>query len=147
MSNYTLMNNIQGDGQKHLEIQQQEFEDRVQKIKEMCVATTILHITRTLMPEDKQLVKSYCDKVLFRAHQLKTMADNGAHSLEDYDGLPNLADLHQRIDQHKVMSLSNLRFDESGRQFLIQLYEVAKDGMVTPSVVEYYQKIVEFVIQ
>ena len=29
----------------------------------------------------------------------------------------------------------------------MQLYEVAKDGMITPSVVEYYQKIVEFVIQ
>ena len=39
-------------------------------------------------------------------------------SLDDDDNLPNLADLHQRIDQHKIMSLSNLKFDESGRNFL-----------------------------
>lgn len=52
--------------------------------------------------------------MLFRAHQLKGLDTT---SLDD-DTLPNLADLHQRIDQHKIMSLSNLKFDESGKNFL-----------------------------
>jgi hypothetical protein len=41
------------------------------KIKELCIATFILEMTRALKPDEKQAVKSYCDKLLFRAQQQK----------------------------------------------------------------------------
>lgn len=44
-----------------------EFEERILKIKELCIATFILEMTRTLKVDEKQAVKSYCDKILFRA--------------------------------------------------------------------------------
>lgn len=44
-----------------------EFEERILKIKELCIATFILEMSRTLKVDEKQAVKSYCDKILFRA--------------------------------------------------------------------------------
>ena len=71
-------------------------------------------------------MKSYCDKVLFRAHQQKgapAAAGGTLAGLDDDENLPNLADLHQRIDHMKIASLSGLKFDESGKRFLQQLYD------------------------
>lgn len=54
---------------------------KIQSIKEFCIAATILEMTRTLKREDRLVLKSFCDKALFRAHQ------------QNEEGLPNLADL------------------------------------------------------
>ena len=38
--------------------------------------------------------------------------------LDDYNDMPSLAELHQRIDHVKIASLSVLKFDDSGKKFL-----------------------------
>lgn len=55
--------------------------DKIQAIKEYCIATTILEMTRSLKKEDRLTIKMFCDKVLFRAHQ------------QSEQGIPNLSDL------------------------------------------------------
>ncbi len=96
-------------------------------------------MTRALKPDEKQALKSYCDKVLFRAHQAK--------SLEDDENLPNLADLHQKLDQTKIASLSGLKFDDSGKKFLLQLYEeLSTNSFYGYSFSNYYQKVLDGVI-
>jgi hypothetical protein len=68
-------------------------------------------------------------------------------SLDDDDNLPNLADLHQRIDQMKISSLSNLKFDDSGKRFLQQLYEeLSTNSFHNFSFSSYYSKVLEGVI-
>ena len=123
------------------------------KIKELCIATFLLELTRALKPDEKQAVKSYCDKVLFRAQQQKGGINGGASAggalagLDDDDNLPNLADLHQRIDQMKIAGLSNLKFDESGKRFLQQLYdELSTNSFYGYSFSNYYQKVLDGVI-
>jgi len=98
-------------------------------------------MTRSLKQEEKQALKSYCDKVLFRAHQAK-----GA-LLDDDENLPNLADLHQKLDQTKIASLSALRFDDAGKKFLLQLYEeLSTNSFYGYSFSNYYQKVLDGVI-
>lgn len=46
------------------------------------------------------------------------MNGSSAPILDDDENLPNLADLHQKIDQTKIASLSGLKFDEAGKKFL-----------------------------
>ncbi len=122
----------------------QDFEDRIMKIKELCIATFLLDMTRSLKYDEKQAVKSYCDKVLFRAHQPKI---GGLQGLDDDENLPNLADMHQKIDQMKISSLSGLKFDESGRRFLQQLYEeLSTNSFYGYSFSTYYQKVLDGVI-
>ena len=57
------------------------IEEKMQMIKEYCISTTILEMTRSLKREDRLTIKSFCDKVIFRAHQ------------QNEEGIPNLADL------------------------------------------------------
>lgn len=86
-------------------------------------------MTRTMEREDRLAIKSFCDKALFRAHQ------------QNEEGLPNLADLQQKIDPSKIMSVANLRFDEYGRQFFEYLYQQSKDQ--EGGFVAYYQKTID----
>ena len=67
-------------------------------------------MTRTMPREDRLLIKTFCDKILLKAHQ------------NDEEGIPNLAELQAKIDPSKIMSVSNLKFDDSGRNFLELLY-------------------------
>ncbi len=67
-------------------------------------------MTRTLKKEDRLTIKTFCDKVLFRAHQLNE------------EDIPDLTDIQQKIDPSKIMSVSNLKFEESGRGFFETLY-------------------------
>ena len=128
------------------------FEERITKIKEICVATFILEMTRSLKPDEKQAVKSYCDKVLFRAQQQKSGGPGpggmpSQMNIDDDENLPNLADLHQRIDQMKISSLSNLKFDESGKRILQQLYDdISLNSFYGFSFSNFYQKVLDGVI-
>jgi len=71
----------------------------------------------------------------------------GGQMFNDDENLPNLADLHQRIDQMKIASLSNLKFDDSGRQFLQQLYEeLSNNSFYGYSFSNFYQKVLDGVI-
>ena len=44
------------------------------------------------------------------------------------------------------MNLSSLKFDESGKYFLQQLFDISKDPQYGSSIVFYYQKILDGVI-
>lgn len=61
--------------------------------------------------------------------------------------MPNLADLHQKLDQTKIASLSALRFDDAGKKFLLQLYEeLSTNSFYGYSFSNYYQKVLDGVI-
>jgi hypothetical protein len=65
----------------------------------------------------------------------------------DDDHLPNLADLHSRIDQMKIASLSGLKFDDYGRKILHELYdEVSQNSFYGYSFSNFYQKVLDGVI-
>ncbi len=67
--------------------------------------------------------------------------------LDDDDNLPTLAELHQRIDNVKIASLSNLKFDDSGKRFLQQLYEeLSTNSFYNYSFASYYRKVLDSVI-
>jgi hypothetical protein len=92
-------------------------------------------MTRTLDPENKNLVKNFCDRVLFRAYH---------REMEDEELIPNFANAYQKdIDPLRVISVTNLKFDESGRKYLSDLYEHSKE---LGGFVEYYTKILEHAI-
>ncbi len=63
--------------------------------------------------------------MLLREHQdrQQQMKGNDELMLDDFNDLPSLTELHQRIDHMKISSLSSLKFDDSGKKFLQQLYE------------------------
>ena len=61
--------------------------------------------------------------------------------LDEDDNLPSLADLHQKIDQVKIASLSGLKFEDTGRLTLQQLYdEISANSFYTYSFGNYYKK-------
>lgn len=67
--------------------------------------------------------------------------------LDDDDNLPTLAELHQRIDQVKISSLSNLKFDDQGKRFLQQLYEeLSTNSFYNYSFSSYYRKVLDSVV-
>ena len=123
------------------------MEDRVQEIKEYCVACMIMEMTRSLTVDDKQMVKSYCDRMLLREHQERqggvSKGNDDRMMLDDYSDLPSLAELHQRIDHMKISSLSALKFDETGKKFLQQLYEETSQTVNFSSFSQYYKKILD----
>ena len=128
--------------------QQQDFvEERIQEIKEYCIACMIMEMTRTLSVDDKQMVKSYCDRMLLREHQERqggvSKGNDDRMMLDDYSDLPSLAELHQRIDHMKISSLSALKFDETGKKFLQQLYEETSQTVNFSSFSQYYKKILD----
>lgn len=63
--------------------------------------------------------------------------------LDDLNDLPSLAELHQRIDHLKISSLSALKFDDSGKKFLQQLYEETSQSVNFSSFSQYYKKILD----
>lgn len=92
-------------------------------------------MTRILEREEKYMVKSFCDKVLFKAYH---------RDMEDDELIPNLSNAHQKdIDPLRVSSVANLKFDDSGRSYLTYLYEHSKEN---GGIVEYYSKILEHAI-
>lgn len=122
-------------------------EERVQEIKEYCIACMIMEMTRTLTVDDKQMVKSYCDRMLLREHQERQggmpKGNDDRMMLDDYSDMPTLAELHQRIDHMKISSLSALKFDETGKKFLQQLYEETSQTVNFSSFSQYYKKILD----
>lgn len=65
----------------------------------------------------------------------------------DDDHLPNLAELHSRIDQMKISRLSGLKFDDYGRRVLHELYdEVSQNSFYGYSFSTFYQKVLDGVI-
>lgn len=72
--------------------------------------------------------------------------DNQLGGLDD-ENLPNLAELHSRIDQMKIASLSGLKFDDYGRRVLHELYdEVSQNSFYGYSFSNFYQKVLDGVI-
>lgn len=66
--------------------------------------------------------------------------------MDEDDNLPSLADLHQKIDQVKIASLSGLKFEENGKQSLQQLYEeISTNSFYTYSFGNYYKKVLDSV--
>ena len=86
-------------------------------------------MTRTLGREDRLTIKTFCDKVILKAHQIEE------------EGIPNLAELQAKIDPSKIMSVSNLKFDESGRNFLELLYQGSKEN--EGGFAAFYQKTID----
>ena len=82
---------------------------------------------------------------MFRAHHSKSMG--AAATLDDDENLPNLAELHSKIDQTKISSLSNVKFTEAGIRILLQLYEeISQNTFFNNSFSYFYQKMIDGVI-
>lgn len=118
-----------------------EFEERITRIKELCIATLLLEMTRSLDREKKGKVRGFCDQTLFQQHHREDKA-----YIEDFDLAPNLLDYHQKkIDPLRVMNVSNLKFEDFGRSQLLQFYEESKEHQGGFQM--YYSNILEIVYQ
>lgn len=119
------------------------LDESMQRTKENCVAATILIITRNLSKEDKRKLLKLREEIYAEWQQQLGAVDQKEAQSEPISGKEN--------DANRVVTLSNIEFDEKSRSFLSLFYEEAKqhEGLIQfyknliSSLCKHYTKTVE----
>jgi len=89
---------------------------QIESIKILAVATTIMEMTRRLSKEKKNLVKAFCDKLLFNK---KLIEAKERHE----EIIPSLIDYHTKnVDPQRIAIVKNLQFPQKGKEKLKDWY-------------------------
>lgn len=89
----------------------------VEDLKILVIATIIMEVTRRESVEDKRLIKTFCDKLLFN----KKLAEAQAKHEEI---IPSLIDYHfKQIDAQRISQIKRLSFPIKGKEKLRDWYQ------------------------
>ncbi len=105
------------------------FDEKVARIQENCTAATILVVTRNLSHEEKLKLEKLAREIY---------AEDGDEQFDVKQSKYEIAAATQ-TDAGTALSLSNLQFDEQGREFLQGFYAEARSH---EGVFQYYKSIV-----
>ena len=98
-----------------------ELQGEMDKIKIMCIATHIMEMTRMLSSKEKELMESYCKKLL----DIALLAAELDDSVVSYANLIEQKNKH--IDLLSVKRVSGLVFNAEAEAWLLHLFQETKE--------------------
>jgi len=106
----------------------ESLDDKIDKIKQNCIAAVILVITRNLPREEKRCLLKLAEDIYSEWHEEEYIEKDTATPTDILNG-----------EASKLMTLTNLEFDEARREFLERFYLEAKSH---EGIFQYYKGLV-----